>query len=83
MKIISTSVVVALSLGGALAAPIFALAADGAHPYHKHAVGTHRVARAGALSSATALAPTLPAPANDADGLSRNSEDCNKGCIDH
>jgi hypothetical protein len=83
MRIISTSVVVALSLGVALAAPISALAADGAHPFHKHAVQPHRVAHAGALPSATALVPTLPAPANDADGLSRNSEDCNRGCIDH
>jgi hypothetical protein len=77
--------VVALSFGVALAAPTSALAADGAHPLHKHAIQAHRVAYPGLSSNATALASVVVSavPINDADGLSRNSEDCNKGCIDH
>jgi hypothetical protein len=73
--------VVALSFGVALAAPVSALAADGSHSFHKHAIQVRHVAYAGFSSNATALVPAVLI--NDSDGLSRNSEDCNKGCIDH
>ena len=87
MRIVSSlAPMVALAVGVAFAAPISALAADSAHPFHKHAIQTHRVA-CGLPSNATALAPVqalVPAaPAKDSDGLSRDSADCNMGCIDH
>ncbi len=72
---------VALAIGVAFAAPASALAAYGVHPSHKHVVQMHRFA------NATALAPMSPfvraLPARDTDGLSRDGEDCNKGCIDN
>ena len=86
MRIVSTfASMVALAFGLALAAPASAIAGDGAHPFHKHAIQMHRVAYA--FSNATALAPTpafVPAAAvRDSDGLSRDREDCNRGCIDY
>jgi hypothetical protein len=87
MKIVSKlAAMVALSFGVAVAAPVSAPAADGAHPFHKPAVQTHRVAYAGLTSYATAFAPSrvvapvVPAP--ETDGLSRNLDDCvTYGCI--
>jgi hypothetical protein len=86
MRIVSSfAPIVALAVGVAFAAPISALGADGAHAFHKHAVQTHRMTRL--PSNATALAPeqalVSAAPVKDSDGLSRNSGDCNRGCIDH
>src|SRR5271157_910103 len=88
MRIVSTfASMVALAFGLALAAPTSALAGDGAHPFHKHAIQMHRVAHAGLSSKATALAPAsafVPAAAvRDGDGLSRDRADCNMGCIDN
>ncbi len=80
-KVSTLALMVGLSFGVAMAAPISALADDGAHPFHKHAVEMHRAAYSGLSSNATALAPAVLT--NDTDGLSRNSEDCNKGCLDH
>ncbi|HEY3624070.1 MAG TPA: hypothetical protein VGL12_17070 [Roseiarcus sp.] len=72
---------VALSIGVTLAAPASALAAHRVHPSRNHVVQTHR------FGKAMALAPILPViravPAKDTDGLSRDAEDCNKGCIDN
>lgn len=71
------------ALGFILTVPLFALptpgvAADGAKykPIH------HRVSD---VANARALAsPAMPvAQPRDADGLSRNDEECNMGCIDH
>ena len=88
MRIVSAfAPMVALSFGVALAAPSSVLAADSAHPFHKHAIQADRVAYAGLSTNAAALAPmqaVVPvAPAKDTDGLSRNSADCNMGCIDN
>jgi hypothetical protein len=88
MRTVSTfAPMVAVAFGVAVAAPVSALASDGAHPFHKHAVQMHREAHAGVSSNATALAPmpaVVPvAPARETDGLSRNLDDCVKyGCID-
>jgi hypothetical protein len=86
MRIVSSlAPMVALTVGVAFAAPVSALAADSAQAFHKHAIQGHRVA--GLPSNATALVPVqalVPAAAaKDSDGLSRNSADCNMGCIDH
>jgi len=71
------ALMVALSIGVAFAA----LAAHGVHSAHSHAAAMDRLAKA------TALAPVSPVmravPAKDADGLSRDAEDCNMGCIDN
>lgn len=85
MRIVSSfAPMVALAVGVAFAAPT-SLAAESAYPFHKHAVQTHRVT--GLPSNAIALAPVqalVPAArVRDSDGLSRNSDDCNMGCIDH
>jgi hypothetical protein len=82
MRIVSTlAPMVAVAFGVALLAPVSALAKDSAHPYHKHAI--HQVAYVGVSPKATALAPAPVVPVKDTDGLSRNSDDCNRGCIDH
>ena len=85
MRIVSAfASMAALAFGLALAAPASAIAGDGAHPFHKHAIQMHRVAY---FSNATALAPApafVPAAAvRDSDGLSRDREDCDMGCIDN
>jgi hypothetical protein len=88
MRIVSRlAPMVALSLMVVLGSPVSALAGDGAGPFHKHAVPMHRFAYADLSPNATALAPAAAlvrmVPAKDTDGLSRNDEDCNSGCIDH
>jgi hypothetical protein len=87
MRIVSTlASMVALAFGLALTAPASAIAGDGVHPFHKHAVQMPRVAYPGLSSNATALAPArvdVPAlPATETDGLSRNLDDCVRyGCV--
>jgi hypothetical protein len=86
MRIVSSfGPMIALAVDVAFAAPISALAADSAYPFHKHAVQTHRVtdlpSNAIALAPVQALVPA--AHVRVSDGLSRNSDDCNMGCIDH
>jgi hypothetical protein len=87
MRIVSTFASMgALAFGLALAAPASAIAGDGAHPFHKHAIQMHRVVYAGLSSSASALAPASALsrrPPSGIEGLSRSREDCNMGCIDN
>jgi hypothetical protein len=58
----------------------FALApfAADATPQHHH--GLHQAPRHAIPVSATAFVPAVKID-DDADGLSRNREDCNRGCI--
>jgi hypothetical protein len=61
----------------------FALAPFGAHATN-NAVRHHRALhheRAAISATATALVPVVKVD-DDSDGLSRNHEDCNRGCID-
>jgi hypothetical protein len=82
MRIVSTlAPMVAVAFGVALLAPVSALASDSVHPYPKHAI--HQAAYVGVSSTATALAPAPVVPTRETNGLSRNSDDCNRGCIDH
>jgi len=73
----------ALAVGMAtLIAPAFAASTDHPmrHPARHHAAD---FARARALAS-PAIDPLAPSPrAPETDGLSRNDDDCNMGCIDH
>lgn len=81
--------ILALALCVAAHAPITAVASERVTGMHTHRVHMHHVAR-GSFNAATALAPfalvpTVP-PArshHDKDGLSRDSDDCNYGCIDN
>jgi hypothetical protein len=69
-----------MTFGLALSVPGSANATDGAP---KHAIHVYHVAHRQTIpASAEALAP-LPRPVRETDGLSRNVEDCNMGCIDN
>jgi len=85
MRLFSTMApMIALAVGFTLVAPVTSQASDGATSMRKHDFHAHRVAYSGLPRAATALAPALvpAAPAPETDGLSRNREDCNYGCID-
>jgi hypothetical protein len=84
--------ILALGLCISAPAPFAAVASEGVAGMHRHRVYMHRVVRGSFKASATALAPpfafvpTAPAGRSDDDkyiGLSRESDDCNYGCIDH
>jgi hypothetical protein len=81
----------ALALCVAVPAPIAAVASERVTGVHEHRVQMYDAVR-GPFKAATALAlsfaivPTLrPARSHDDkhDGLSRDSDDCNFGCIDN
>jgi hypothetical protein len=78
MRIFTT---IALTLGVVLCAPVGASASNGVAPtykYHAH----YRVAFVAISPQATAFVPVTPKKVDDdSDGLSRNVEDCNRGCI--
>lgn len=88
MRLAST---LALVLCAALPAPIAANAFDGVAPIHKHRINMHHAVRGPLNPAATALTPPLAivpaAPAvksdDNYDGLSRDPDQCNRGCIDH
>ena len=91
------SATAALALGVVLAAATAASAYVDATPIHKHRLHAHHGYRSVQTekteSSSTARIPAEPAPSffphiapnlrgqGDTDGLSRNPDDCNKGCI--
>jgi hypothetical protein len=74
---------ISLSCGVVLAAPVAAYADNVAPPKHK--VHAYRTAHSALPSSATAFAPEWIAPAmrrdDDSEGLTRNTDECNRGCI--
>ena len=62
----------------------FTLAPFAAHATTKHEDALHRVQQAqrhAIPNTATAFVPAVKLD-DDSDGLSRNHEDCNRGCID-
>jgi len=73
----------ALVFGLALAAPASAYAYT--HPSHVDRHGQHHATQAKVpLTNMTAFVAPTPANAvRETDGLSRNADDCNDGCIDH
>ena len=87
--------VIGLGFAAALALPAFAAEDAVVKPVHHHRVHRHiprTAVPAGIVPNATALAPAAspswiphiapyPNGTGDADGLSRNPDDCNKGCI--
>jgi hypothetical protein len=64
---------------------------DGVTPVRQHRIHMHHAVHravylsATALAPATAMRPTAPALKSDDDseGLSRDADQCNRGCIDH
>ena len=85
--------VFAMALAGGLAASAAATEeyAPAAHPYRHHRVH-HRIpavrdsvvpAPPAAASLARPAVPHAPRIENDSDGLSRDPEDCNMGCLDN
>ena len=82
---------VALALCVALPVPIVANASERVNPVHKHQIHQQRVITGWFNPAATALVPVIgfvwAAPtlkSNDnTDGLSRDRDQCNRGCIDN
>jgi hypothetical protein len=85
------AVTLALALCVALPAPITANASDGVTPVHQHRIHTRQVVRESFNPAATVLTPPfaiVPAAAaaksdDGHDGLSRDRDKCNYGCIDN
>ncbi len=82
----------ALALCVALPAPIAASASAGVTSIHKHKIQMHQAVYGSfnpattALAPLFAIAPAAPEAKSDVDkydGLSRNVDDCNYGCIDN
>jgi hypothetical protein len=76
-----------MKLSTIILAICFALAPFAAHAtaQHHHALHHLQQAQRPAIPmAATALVPAVPAVKvdDDSNGLSRNHEDCNRGCID-
>ena len=80
---------VVLALCVALPAPIVAYASESVNPVHKHRINLQLTG--GLNPAATALVPAIwtvrAAPAlksnDNTDGLSRDRDQCNRGCIDN
>jgi hypothetical protein len=60
----------------------FTLAPFAAHATTQHHYALHHAQRHAIPVSATAFVPAAKVDGNS-DGLSRNREDCNRGCIDN
>ncbi len=84
-----TSVMLALCV--ALPAPIVADASESVNPVQKHRIHQHHAVPGWFNPAATALipanwivraAPTLN-PNDNTDGLSRDRDQCNRGCVDN
>ena len=87
------AIVIGLGAAGLLAVPALANEADiGAkpvtrHPIHSHVHHLYQAYRAPEAPAPGVFAPLVPGGAlypeeqGDDDGLSRNPDDCNKGCI--
>jgi hypothetical protein len=59
----------------------FALAPFAAHATAQHHHAVHQAQQHAIPSTATALAPAVKVD-DDSDGLTRNRDECNRGCID-
>ena len=74
-----------LTLVASLAALVVASASAGAQPTYKHKAHVHQFVYMSIPFTATALvpAPVAAVRTHETDGLSRNPDDCNYGCIDN
>jgi hypothetical protein len=73
----------ALAFGFALTTPISVYAQVGAQPTYKHKAHVHHFMAIPRTATALTPAPATTVRAPETDGLSRNDNDCNFGCIDH
>jgi len=73
----------ALAFGFVLTRPIPAFAQVGAQPSHKHEAHVHHFMAIPRTATALVPAPATAVRIPETDGLSRNADDCNMGCIDH
>ena len=73
------------SMVASLAALVAASASAGAQPTYKHKAPVHQFVYMSIPVTATALvpAPVASVRTHETDGLSRNPDDCNYGCIDN
>jgi hypothetical protein len=78
-----TNAVCTLAVGFALTTPVPAYAQVGAQPIYKHKAHVDHFTAIPRTATALAPAPATAVRAPETDGLSRNDEDCNFGCIDH
>jgi hypothetical protein len=84
------AVALAITLGAFAVSPVLAAPAEPAQPVpHHHRHNKHTAAQPAPVvapaPAAAPLVPTLrpyPPGEGDTDGLSRDPEDCDKGCID-
>jgi hypothetical protein len=82
-KTMKIALILSIALGVAAAAPVMSDPLDTAGPPTS---GHLRIHHRATFAKATALAAPSTDPskgAREADGLSRNDDDCNHGCIDH
>jgi hypothetical protein len=76
--------ILSIALGVATAAPVMSDPLDTAGlPTSRHRTIHHRAAFAKATALALPSAVSSPQASREIDGLSRNGDDCNYGCIDH
>jgi hypothetical protein len=75
----------ALAFGFTLTTPIPTYAQVGDQPTYKHKAHVHHIMAIPRTATALtpAAAPAIAVRAPETDGLSRNDDDCNFGCIDH
>jgi hypothetical protein len=67
---------------GAMCFALVPFAAHATAQDHRAFRQAHQLQRHAILTSATAFVPAVKLD-DDSDGLSRNHEDCNRGCIDN
>jgi hypothetical protein len=73
----------ALVFGFGLTTPIAAYAQGGVQPTYKHKAHVDQITTIPRTATALKPAPATAVRAPETDGLSRNDDDCNYGCIDH
>jgi hypothetical protein len=77
-----SALAMACAMAVATSAPVNAASDEAHHPAHLQRVAHRHMIPA----SAEALSPSMLAPArrdDDSDGLTRNTSECNRGCIDN
>ena len=79
----NTFTIRALTYTAALGALIVTSATTNAQPTHKHKPADHFAQTMLIPWTTTALAPKPSVVSHETDGLSRNLDDCNYGCIDN
>ncbi len=78
------AIAAAVGFGFAFATPMASYGSDAATLLHGHRGHMHHVVSRPVDPTMTAIVPEASALRHeDTDGLSRNTSDCNRGCIDY